>query len=180
METAANIAYWRKARGEMMLPGERQLLYDLARYVANRFASPVIVNIGVSWGASLHCLRAGAPDAELIGIDIDYEKKPMVGVEYLGSVEFVEADSSQYQFEGPAHLVFIDGGHDYETVNGDIANWTPHIPTNGIIAFHDYAPRNRDSKRLAGIRQAVDEWRLNRWWGRCGSANSIIALRRIK
>jgi len=175
-----NLDYWRKARGELMLPDERRLLYGLARYVAYQFDRPTIVNVGVSWGASTHCLRAGAPDARLVAIDVDFERKPVNGMEYLDSVEFVEADSTTYAFEGPVHLAFIDDNHDYEMVRGDIDNWAPRIPAGGIIAFHDYAPRNRDSTRLAGIRSAVDEWRLNKWWGQCAQANSIIALRRIK
>lgn len=154
------------------------MLYRSAHYVQQHFETPVIVNIGVSWGASLHCLRAGAPRARLIGVDVDFETRPVRRKDLLRDVEFVQADSTQYRMEGPAHLVFVDGGHDYRTVQGDIANWTPRIPAGGILIFHDYAPSARDARRLAGVRQAVDEWR-NEKWEETDQAKSVVAFRRL-
>jgi predicted O-methyltransferase YrrM len=35
-------------------------------------------------------------------------------------------------------FVFIDAGHDYESVKKDLIAWLPKIKPNGIIAGHDY------------------------------------------
>jgi predicted O-methyltransferase YrrM len=34
-------------------------------------------------------------------------------------------------------LVFIDGGHSYETVTADYECWYPHLLTRGFLVFHD-------------------------------------------
>lgn len=170
--------YWLNARGEKIIPAERRLLYNLARRISYQFGDPIIVNIGVSWGASLHCLVAGAPEATHIAIDIDYDKRPVQGKELLSVVEFIDSDSATYPFFGMAHLVFVDGNHTFRGVSGDIANWEPHIPVGGLIVFHDYEPAERDAKRLEGVKRAVDTWR-NEGWQQVGSAGSIVAFKRI-
>ena len=88
-------------------------------------------------------------------------------------------DSNKYRPKGPVHLAFIDGGHGYETVKGDIKALAPHIPVGGVIAFHDYAPVPRDAKRLTGVNRAIDEWR-NDAWREIETAGSVIAFKRIK
>ena len=40
----------------------------------------------------------------------------------------------------PLGLVFIDGGHAYETVLGDYQAWWPHILPDGYLLFHDIFP----------------------------------------
>lgn len=37
----------------------------------------------------------------------------------------------------PYDFIFIDGGHDYESVKSDYENYSPLIAKEGIIAFHD-------------------------------------------
>ena len=37
----------------------------------------------------------------------------------------------------PLGLVFIDGGHSYETVMADYECWYPHLLTGGFLVFHD-------------------------------------------
>jgi hypothetical protein len=174
--------HWREAKGEMLRPRERELLYELARYTMATFEYPVVVNIGVSWGASVHCLYAGSGGAYILAIDIDYETRPVKHPELLGGVEFVEADSTTFEYDVPVHLAFVDGGHDYRTVKADIENLVPHIPLGGVIAFHDYAPAPRDAKRLAGVKRAVDEWRdeAGKTWALRWAAGSIVAYQRVK
>ena len=176
--------YWTKARGEKILPIERSLLHGLAEYVAETFDNPTIVNIGVSWGASVHCLHAGAPDARLVAIDIDLETRPVQGLEHLEGVKFVEDKSCPrgLQFRNDVHLLFIDGDHSYNGVKDDINGWLGHIPLKGIIAFHDFEASVKDARRLAGVRQAVQDWykRTDGKWPMRWSAGSIVAFQRVK
>jgi predicted O-methyltransferase YrrM len=37
-------------------------------------------------------------------------------------------------------LVFIDGGHAFDTVMGDYCAWSPHLLPGGLLAFHDVFP----------------------------------------
>lgn len=173
---------WLRTPGEFVRRGERLLLHRLAQDVAQRFERPTIVNVGVSHGATLHCLYAGAPQAEHIGIDIDLKRRPLRGAKALSDVKLIEMDSNQYRPKGPVHLAFIDGGHSYATVWGDIKVLVPHIPVGGVIAFHDYAPVPRDARRLAGLKRAIDEWHksVGDAWALYVSADSIVAFQRVK
>ena len=176
--------YWTKARGEKILPIERSLLYSMAEYVSETFDDPTIVNIGVSWGASVHCLHAGAPSARLVAIDIDLETRPVQGLELLEGVEFIKAESGPYGlgFVNEVYMIFFDGNHTYNGVKEDIHGWLPRIPLGGIIAFHDYAPAKRDQERLKGVRQAVEDWykQTDGKWSLRWSAGSIVAYQRMK
>ena len=44
----------------------------------------------------------------------------------------------------PLSLVFIDGGHAYETVLTDYESWRPHVMTGGYLLFHDIFPDPAD------------------------------------
>jgi predicted O-methyltransferase YrrM len=43
-------------------------------------------------------------------------------------------------WSAPLGLVFIDGGHGFETVQSDYSLWSPHLPAGGLLAFHDIYP----------------------------------------
>jgi predicted O-methyltransferase YrrM len=40
----------------------------------------------------------------------------------------------------PLGLVFIDGGHSYETALADYRCWSPHLLPGGLLVFHDIYP----------------------------------------
>jgi predicted O-methyltransferase YrrM len=40
----------------------------------------------------------------------------------------------------PLGLVFIDGGHSYQTALSDYRNWSPHLLPGGLLVFHDIYP----------------------------------------
>jgi predicted O-methyltransferase YrrM len=40
---------------------------------------------------------------------------------------------------GAADLIFVDGGHDLDTVRDDIRNYLPFLKPGGIAAFHDFS-----------------------------------------
>lgn len=175
---------WLTTRGEFIKPGERCLLYAMAAEIAKRFERPIVVNIGVSWGASLHCLVTGAPSAIPVAVDIDLDNRPVQNRGALSRVAFMGVDSNTYglRFKRPVHLLFVDGGHEYETIKADIEAWIPHIPTGGIVIFHDYAPTPRDRDRLAGVERAVDEWHGENpdCWLQVVRVDSMVVFERVK
>jgi hypothetical protein len=40
-------------------------------------------------------------------------------------------------WDGPIHLLFIDGSHQYDEVLADFHGFFPHVVPDGIIALHD-------------------------------------------
>lgn len=159
------------APGAAMTIPERQYLHDLAEQTAAQFGPTCsIVNIGVALGCSCICLRAGAPDSTLVGLDIDPEAAH-------GDWTFIRADSRRFALPGPIHLLFIDGAHDYAAVKADILSWTPAVVPGGIVAFHDYG--NSDVLPwTAGVKQAVDELMHGGDWEAIAGAGSIAAFRK--
>jgi len=160
------------APGAAMTLPERQYLHDLAVQTAAEFGPDcIIVNIGVALGCSCRCLRAGAPQAHLIGIDINPEA-------YHGDFDFIRADSRRFHLPPPVHLIFIDGAHDYAAVRSDIKGWATSVASGGWLTFHDYG--NSDAiPWTAGVKQAVDEWiQEAEGWEDLGVTGSIRAFRR--
>lgn len=180
---------WPPVKGERLLPNERWLLYWLAHHTASKFEKPTVVNIGVSWGASLHCLYAGAPDAWHLAIDIDLDWRPVMHPEILQGVEFQEGDSYRLGRKytrgtclDTIHLLFVDGGHHYKNVRGDLETWGLCLVSGGIAAFHDYAPAECDIDRfnLRGVKRAVDEWhRGDDRLEFVGTVDSIAVIKRL-
>lgn len=161
----------------LVIPGtattkpEQDYLIQLASQTMRRFGPDcTIVNIGVGFGGSCICLRAGAPNATLVGIDID----PGVA---KGDWTLIRADSRRFALPPPVHLLFIDGAHDYAAVKSDIQRWTPLIISGGTVAFHDYG--NHDVLPFtAGVQRAVDELMNHDGWAVVGQIDSIKAFQK--
>jgi hypothetical protein len=52
----------------------------------------------------------------------------------------------------PINLLFIDGGHDYESIKADTLEYMPHVVKGGTILLHDYDGQNAD-----GVPKWIDE-----------------------
>jgi precorrin-6B methylase 2 len=58
-------------------------------------------------------------------------------------VHAISADSTKFdftKFNEQINLIFIDGGHDYETVKSDTRHALKILRPGGIIMWHDYKP----------------------------------------
>lgn len=179
---------WQTVSGAFLSAIEREWLKYTAQSVAEVFDAPLLVNIGVWKGASMHCLRAGAPDATLVGIDVNTHKTQ--GVESLRA-ELIRRDSRHMgSWSRPIHLLFIDGGHAYEVVRSDIRTFGKHVVVGGITAFHDYnrsktylekIARRRPGRLPLGVRRAVDELcTKSRGWDFLAMIDSIKAFQRAE
>ena len=179
---------WKTIDGALLSQLEREWLKDVANSIAERFESLLFVNIGIFKGASMHCLRAGAPDASLVGIDISTRK--LQGRSTLNA-ELICQDTRQMgAWDRPIHLLFVDGGHRYEVVKSDIRIFGQHVVTGGIMAFHDYARsetyleqrrQRRPGRGALGVGRAVDEfWSESQGWESLGITDSIKAFRRVQ
>ena len=135
---------------------EGSLLYDLAKDVKGK---GVILEIGSFKGKSTIWLSKGSEQGNRIAVyAVDHhtgspehrkgkdelwtfdEFKRNIGDAGVSDLvtpivrTSVEAASS---FEEPIELLFIDGGHDYDSVKSDYHAWSSKVVEGGIIAFHD-------------------------------------------
>lgn len=165
---------WKEVRSGLT-QGERAWLVALARKTGLAFESPVMVNIGIFHGCSMHCLRAGCKEARLVGVDI---RKCRITSPDLLDAEFIIADSGRCHedFDSKIHLLFVDGGHMEDEVTNDI-KWTAKIVLGGYAVFHDYS--RRPPRWYVGI--AVRAWleKEGRNWRNVARVGTLRALQRI-
>ena len=149
---------FRKMPGADMHQPERALINHLSTQAAEAFDPCIIVHIGVAWGASVYCSRAGAPNATIYGVDIlgvdtlhgTEEQKAELDLQVIRGDSRVEWE----KFNQPIHFLYVDGDH-FNAVSSDIVNWGPKVVSGGYIAFHDCLGRELDV--VASVTKAVDE-----------------------
>jgi hypothetical protein len=150
--------------GAQVTLAEREFIKQQAEAAAGIFDEPVFVNIGIMWGCTMWCLRAGSTTAKLYGVDIAPSKWEIKDRDKLRAT-ILQGDSRTMAFDLPIHVLFVDGDHHYGAVRDDIANWTPRVAPEGVVIFHDYAPALHNLTQfpeIDGVRIAVDEWRERR------------------
>jgi hypothetical protein len=139
--------------------------------VAGTFGN-LMLNIGVEYGASIHCLKAGNPDALVVGVDTIGDDK------FEGDrngIQFIRGDSREVELPYRFDVTFIDGCHSYKCVKADIANLAPI--TNKLLLFHDYCKDGRGV--YSGVVRAVDEWQTDKW-ERIAHLDRMVVFRRVR
>lgn len=58
--------------------------------------------------------------------------------EKIGIIKSLSWDGAKNYEDNSLDFVFIDAGHDYESVKKDLTSWFPKIKSGGILAGHDY------------------------------------------
>lgn len=172
---------YRKARG-VLRPAEREVLFSLASLAP---LAAVILNVGVQFGASLVCLHQGAPEALVVGVDVDMS--PYLYADEVPGV-LLEQDSRELVEDWPfgsIAVAFIDGGHGYECVRSD-AGFADFVSVGGFVAFHDCydwveAPRVV-RPGCPGVNLAVQEWHEGNGeeWYELPEVDSIRLFERIQ
>lgn len=173
-----SVATWRSAVGKAVIPVEREWLRATAEEIAAEFDAPVIVNIGIFRGATMYCMHAGAPQARMVGVDVQYPQGHRLDPRLHAEVLVGDSGKLWSTFEGPVHLLFIDGDHSYQGVSRDIAGWTPKVAPGGIVAFHDFKTEPKVAAKHAGIKRAVLEWEREAQWYLLAPVGSLRAYRR--
>jgi len=150
--------------GGWLTDREAALLYTLARRCSGAGA---IVEIGSWKGRSTICLAKGTrvgSQTPVYAIDphtgmggpygantwtFDEFKANIAaaGVEEAVIPLVQTSQDAVQEFEQPVELLFIDGGHDYDSVRRDFELWFPKVMDGGVIAFHDAAWSPYDGPR---------------------------------
>ena len=122
---------------------QMEFLYPYAQKATN------VLEIGTFKGRSTLFWSLCNPKAEIITID-NYVGDPMGNVgpgtmidPYIvkrGNILPVNIDSHVLAgwFHHDIDLLFIDGGHDYDSLTQDINDWYSKVNEHGLIVCHDY------------------------------------------
>ena len=185
--------YHMSVPGAQLTKDEREFIFSHAQATEESLGSDSsTLMLGVMWGASLWCIREGAPSSHLIGVDIDLRRnrnnlKDHIWYEdELRNTSLIETESASYGrvFTEPLSLLMIDGDHHYVQVHADINAWVPHVVVGGIVIFHDYSPTQHNMRQfpeLEGVKRAVDEYfNGNDNWQRIEGPDSIVAFKRVR
>lgn len=144
LEQKMNTVDYKTAKG-WLRDDEREALKLLAKRHAYMH-NCLIINIGIEFGASIACLRAGAPAANILAIDLDVSKLvPEVYRECKPLLQEGDSHDAELQtrvkalakwYAGGVQMVFVDGDHTAEGVEQD-AYYCDLVMRGGVAVFHD-------------------------------------------
>lgn len=173
---------------------ERDELKRLASLLPQRCA---IINIGVEYGASLVCLRAGAPLAVIIGIDIDMSKLDaglkdevlpiLINRDSALAEAYHDAQVAVKWYEDGLQMVFVDGDHSRDGVLGDAALYCDLLPKGGYAVFHDcfdydHPETGKPNPNSMGVHMGVDDWLVRATvheWEELPRVGTMLIFRRL-
>jgi predicted O-methyltransferase YrrM len=153
---------------------EIDLLQHLVHFLPS---NPVVINIGAGAGVSGLAIFQARDDVTLYTVDINW-KSPNGSLS--GELDAfhdagIRSNHPRHkQIKGKSHdiaaawsfgkadLIFVDDGHSWEDIEGDITGWLPHLKNRGVMVFHDYG-----SNDWPDVKRAVDEHMLG---------NELVAL----
>jgi len=113
------------------------------------------------WGGGESSLKTFLTNLRVNGLDQDVELRRGYGADVGGS------------WDGePVGMVFVDGAHDFPSVNADLSSWLPHLAGGGVVLIHD-------TYSSPGVTRAVFRHMFgSSVFAYVGSARTLTAFRR--
>jgi predicted O-methyltransferase YrrM len=107
-----------------------------------------VAEIGFNYGYSARAMLDAGPDVRVTSFDIGIHDcvrpaKRMIDIDYPGRHSLIVGDSRETvpAWTGERFdLLFVDGGHDYETVRADLANAPGAVRPGGLVMIDDLTP----------------------------------------
>ena len=155
--TASDLSDWQGYLSHAEIEG----LQELTRML---LPNAVIVKIGAGAGTDTLSMLETRQDVVIFSVDIECCRKIETVNEHLRIAETDWKDTGHLiriwgdskivgkRWPVPIDMLFIDGDHIEEAKRADIETWLPHVPSGGIVAFHDYG-----SNDWPGVKVAVDD-----------------------
>lgn len=175
---------------------EEEFLYRMARQASGK---GVIVEIGSYRGKSTIYLAWGAKDgsrAKVYAVDPHTGSpgiKELLGVseiwtfdEFLKNIEVAgvsdivvpivkTSQEAAESWDEPVELIFIDGDHEYKSVETDFKTWFPHLTLGGVMAFHDTVVTYEGPRKV--VRKHIYK---SRHFKEVGTIDSITFATKVK
>lgn len=131
----------------------------IERYASNVPEGGMILEIGTGKGGSAVLLKQSTDRVGVITVDplvtVDIQDaladSNVVSVKGTSS-EFAQVWDSNYKI----HLLFIDGGHDFNSIMTDVQEWLPRLTEDGIVIFDDYEQPQRGGVANLAIKICLD------------------------
>ena len=165
--------------------GQGLMLYDAA---ANIRAEETIVEIGSHHGRSTVILGAAKPTGtRLLAVDpygdprwgggedaleifrSNLLKRGLCDVELARTLG---ADAGREWSGGRVGVLFVDGAHDFASVDADLRAWLPHVSPTGVVLIHDMYSSPGVTRAAFAHMFGSDEFVDER------SSRSLVAFRR--
>ena len=137
-------------------PGNWPMHY-IIHYMCKQMKARETLEIGVGQrpnGTYLMGLHAKEVGGHHTGIDISptcIGRANMIVEKFDLPVTILNYDSKAVVWTKKLDLCYVDGGHSYEQVVGDIKRYSPFIKRNGMMIFDDYG------KKHLQVTEAVDD-----------------------
>lgn len=167
-----------------LYPAELFLLQALAKSLPGE---PVIVCIGVGTGTGSLGMVEICPQAQAYSIDI-CEGGPNGGMEnernafaraglplptqILGNSQVVHEKWKEISGDQQIDLLFIDGDHAADALQGDIDGWCKFVSPGGYVVYHDY-----QSEFWGDVKTVVDR-NMKAGWEYVLWVDTMIAFRK--
>lgn len=125
-----------------------------AQWLVNHIKPDQIVDLGVDYGFSTFVFASAAQKngkGIVTGIDL-FQGDGMTGIRNtyesvlkvidelkLCNLEIIKGDFNEISksWNRTIDILHIDGYHSYEAVSNDFTTWSPFVPEEGIVLFHD-------------------------------------------
>lgn len=154
--------------------GERSFYWLWKILLDDLSDSPNLLEIGVFRGQILSLWRILKPDANIFGVspldnsgglwDSDYEedirnihnnfrlRQPIIFKGLSQDINIIQEVQNKWY-----NVVYIDGGHDYETVMNDLINYASQVKTGGYLVIDDAnCDMNMEFGYFQGIQSVTD------------------------
>jgi hypothetical protein len=90
------------------------------------------------------------------------------------TVQVLQEETSQVNWQLPVGFLFIDGLHDYPSVARDFFKFDPWIVPGGLVAFHDC------SESYPGVKQFISELLANQSYELVGLEDTMFVCRKLR
>lgn len=172
-----------------LFPGEVCLIQALARSLPD---DSTLVCIGVGTGTGSLAMAEIAPKSNIYSVDIS-EGGPFGGfsneknafdsagicpypTQILGNSQIVHNKWEEISHNSSIDLLFIDGDHAAQALQGDIDGWVKFVKPGGYVLYHDYG-----STHWGDVQKVVDQNMRGKKspWREVLAVDTIVAFQRI-
>ncbi len=148
-------------------------------------STSILLQAAAVWGATLTTVDAFTPMPN--GRDASTPERWRANLRKVGlkPPELLAMTSDEaakvYPNDQDIALLFIDADHSEAAVRRDLANWTPRVKVDGVVALHDLWYHS-----IPGVARAITDWWCSEWdergakWHPLGQHDYTVAFRRLR